>query len=96
MLKLFVVLLRRISKRSLPQFGSFDNRMNRCLKMKKDKVLENIEVCSNCFSPRIVPYMGYETGKRFICQDCNHISVVTIIFETLDELVKALKNKRDA
>jgi hypothetical protein len=40
--------------------------------------------------------MGYETGKRFICQDCNHISVVTIIFETLDELVKALKNKRDA
>jgi hypothetical protein len=39
--------------------------------------------------------MGYETGKRFICQDCDHISVVTIIFETLDELVKALKHKRD-
>ena len=48
------------------------------------KDLENIEVCSNCFSPRIVPYMGYETGKRFICQDCEHISVVTILFENLD------------
>ena len=65
------------------------------MKMSKDKQLKNIEVCSNCFSPRIVPYMGYETGKRFICQDCDHISVVTIIFETLDELVKALKHKRD-
>ena len=63
--------------------------------MSEDKELKNIEVCSNCFSPRIVPYMGYETGKRFICQDCDHISVVTIIFETLDELVKALKHKRN-
>jgi hypothetical protein len=57
--------------------------------------LKNIEVCSNCFSPRIVPYMGYETGKRFICQDCNHISVVTIIFEDLDSLVMFLREKRE-
>ena len=63
--------------------------------MSKDKQLKNIEVCSNCFSPRIVPYMGYETGKRFICQDCDHISVVTIIFETLDELVKTQRNKSE-
>lgn len=60
------------------------------------KDLENIEVCSNCFSPRIVPYMGYETGKRFICQDCEHISVVTILFENLDSLVKFLREKGDA
>lgn len=57
--------------------------------------LKNIEVCSNCFSPRIVPYMGYETGKRFICQDCDHISVVTILFGDLDSLVKFLREKRD-
>ena len=73
-----------------------DNLMNRFDKMDKENDLRNIEVCSNCFSPRIVPYMGYETGKRFMCQDCGHISVVTIIFENLDELVKALKNKRES
>ena len=62
--------------------------------MSKDKELKNIEVCSNCFSPRIVPYMGYETGKRFICQDCDSISMVTIEFENIESLVKFLKEKR--
>ena len=55
---------------------------------------EMIEVCSNCFSPRIAPYMGYETGKRFICQDCDSISMVTIEFENIESLVKFLKEKR--
>ena len=55
---------------------------------------EVIEVCSNCFSPRIAPYMGYETGKRFICQDCDNISMVTIEFENIESLVKFLKEKR--
>jgi len=50
-----------------------------------------IEVCSNCFSPRISPYMGYETGKRFICQDCEHISVVTIEFQDIAALVAFLQ-----
>ncbi len=53
-----------------------------------------IEVCSNCFSPRISPYMGYETGKRFICQDCKHISVVTIEFPGIDALVSFLRERR--
>jgi len=56
----------------------------------------SVEVCSNCYSPRIAPYMGYETGKRFICQDCEHISVVTIEFEDIDALVAFLQAKRDA
>ena len=56
----------------------------------------SVEVCSNCYSPRIAPYMGYETGKRFICQDCEHISVVTIEFEDIDSLVAFLQAKRDA
>ena len=55
---------------------------------------EIIEVCSNCFSPRIAPYMGYEPGKRFICQDCDSISMVTIEFENIESLVKFLKEKR--
>ncbi len=80
----------------MQRFDCLDNLMNRSDKMDKENELKDIEVCSNCFSPRIVPYMGYETGKRFICQDCDHISVVTIIFENLDELVKALKNKRES
>ena len=54
-----------------------------------------IEVCPNCFSPRITPYMGFETGKRFICQDCESIVVVTIQFEDLEELVSMLRNKKD-
>lgn len=58
---------------------------------KEDEI---IEVCSNCFSPRIAPYMGYETGKRFICQDCDSISMVTIEFENIESLVKFLKEKR--
>ena len=59
---------------------------------KEDEI---IEVCSNCFSPRIAPYMGYETGKRFICQDCDSISMVTIEFEKIESLVKFLKEKRE-
>ena len=54
-----------------------------------------IEVCSNCFSPRIAPYMGYETGKRFICQDCDGISMVTIEFKNIESLVEFLKEKRE-
>jgi len=60
----------------------------------RSKENEIIEVCSNCFSPRIAPYMGYETGKRFICQDCDSISMVTIEFENIESLVKFLKEKR--
>ena len=56
----------------------------------------DIEVCSNCYSPRIAPYMGYETGKRFICQDCNHISAVTFEFENIDALVAFLQARKDA
>lgn len=59
---------------------------------QSDKV---VEVCSNCFSPRITPYMGYETGKRFICQDCDNISMVTIEFSNLESLVLFLKEKRE-
>ena len=88
--------MNQIYKIKLQRFDCLDNLMNRFDKMDKENDLRNIEVCSNCFSPRIVPYMGYETGKRFMCQDCGHISVVTIIFENLDELVKALKNKRES
>jgi hypothetical protein len=39
--------------------------------------------------------MGYETGKRFICQDCEHISVVTFEFEDIDALAAFLQAKRD-
>ena len=56
----------------------------------------DIEVCSNCYSPRIAPYVGYETGKRFICQDCEHISAVTFEFESIDALVAFLQARRDA
>ena len=66
--------------------------MNFGSKGKEDEI---IEVCSNCFSPRIAPYMGYETGKGFICQDCDSISMVTIEFENIESLVKFLKEKRD-
>ena len=37
--------------------------------------------------------MGYETGKRFICQDCEHISVVTIEFQDIASLVAFLRDK---
>jgi len=66
--------------------------------MDSDKEFGNekiIEVCSNCFSPRITPYMGYETGKRVICQDCKNISVVTIEFPGMEALVSFLKDKRE-
>ena len=55
-----------------------------------------IEVCSNCYSPRISPYMGFETGKRYICQDCENIIVVTFEFESIDALAAFLKDKQEA
>jgi hypothetical protein len=40
--------------------------------------------------------MGYETGKRFICQDCEEISVVTFEFADIDALVAFLQAKHKA
>jgi hypothetical protein len=38
--------------------------------------------------------MGFETGKRYICQDCENIIVVTFEFENMDALVSFLEEKR--
>lgn len=40
--------------------------------------------------------MGFETGKRYICQDCENIIVVTFEFESIDALAAFLKDKQEA
>lgn len=45
-----------------------------------------IEVCVNCLSTQIFPFMGFELGNRYECKECGHISPVTIDFEDEDAL----------
>ena len=58
--------------------------------------MQSVEVCSTCFSPRISPFIGFEAGKVFKCEDCNSISPVTIEFESIEALVDFLQARQDA
>ena len=39
-------------------------------------------VCPHCFSLRFYPYMGFELGRKYQCQDCLHIGPAVLEFET--------------
>jgi len=55
----------------------------------------SFRVCPECFSIRVYPYMGFELGRKYQCQDCLHIGPVVIEFETEEAYLAVLKAREE-
>ena len=53
--------------------------------------MASFRICSNCFGVQVYPYMGFMTGQRYQCQECEEIFVMPIEFETTEEYLAFLK-----
>ena len=53
--------------------------------------MASFRICSNCYGVQVYPYMGFMTGQRYQCQECEEIFVMPIEFETTEEYLKFLK-----
>ena len=53
--------------------------------------MASFRICSNCFGVQVYPYMGFMTGQRYQCQECEEIFVMPIEFETTEEYLEFLK-----
>ena len=53
--------------------------------------MSSFRICSNCFGTQIYPYMGFMTGEKYQCQECEEILVMPIEFETIEDYAKFLK-----
>ena len=52
--------------------------------------MSSFRICSNCFGTQIYPYMGFMTGEKYQCQECEEILVMPIEFETIEDYAKFL------
>ena len=48
-------------------------------------VLQKVDACPSCFSSHLVPYMGFELGKLYQCQNCGYEGPLIIEFETIEK-----------
>ncbi len=53
--------------------------------------MQSFRICSNCFGYRVYPYMGFMTGERYQCQECEEILVMPIEFENTEDYLEFLK-----
>ena len=53
--------------------------------------MASFRICSNCYGVQVYPYMGFMTGQRYQCQECEEIFVMPIEFETTEEYLAFLK-----
>tara|TARA_X000001036_G_C20278148_1_gene643241 strand:- start:47 stop:475 length:429 start_codon:yes stop_codon:yes gene_type:complete len=53
--------------------------------------MSSFRICSNCYGTRVYPWMGFMTGERYQCQDCEEILVMLLEFDTTEEYVNFLK-----
>ena len=53
--------------------------------------MASFRICSNCYGVQVYPYMGFMTGQRYQCQECEEIFVMPIEFETTAEYLAFLK-----
>ena len=58
---------------------------------KSGATMASFRICSNCFGVQVYPYMGFMTGQRYQCQECEEIFVMPIEFETTEEYLEFLK-----
>lgn len=53
--------------------------------------MSSFRICSNCFGSQVYPYMGFMTGERYQCQDCEEILVMPIEFDSTEDYLEFLK-----
>lgn len=53
--------------------------------------MSSFRICSNCFGYRVYPWMGFMTGERYQCQDCEEILVLPIEFDNIEDYLEFLK-----
>ena len=54
-------------------------------------LMPSFRICSNCYGPQVYPYMGFMTGERYQCQECEEILVMPVEFENIEDYVEFLK-----
>ena len=55
--------------------------------------MTSFRICSNCFGYRVYPWMGFMTGERYQCQDCEEILVLPLEFDSIEDYLEFLKIK---
>lgn len=53
--------------------------------------MASFRICSKCFGVQVYPYMGFSTGQRYQCQECDEIMVIPIEFESTEDYLAFLK-----
>ena len=51
--------------------------------------MSSFRICTNCYGYRVYPWMGFMTGERYQCQDCENISAIILEFDD-EESYKAV------
>ena len=50
--------------------------------------------CPSCLSLSIYPWMGFTTGQRYRCQNCEEISVLVLEFDEEEAFLAFLEAER--
>ncbi len=53
--------------------------------------MSSFRICTNCFGTQVYPYMGFMTGERYQCQECEEILVMPIEFDSIEAYMEFLK-----
>ncbi len=53
--------------------------------------MTSFRICTNCYGYRVYPWMGFMTGDRYHCQDCEEILILPLEFESIEDYLEFLK-----
>lgn len=53
--------------------------------------MASFRICSNCYGVQVYPYMGFMTGEKYQCQECDEILVMPIEFDNVEDYLNFLK-----
>ena len=55
--------------------------------------MSSFRICTNCFGYRVYPWMGFMTGERYQCQECEEILIMPLEFESIEDYLEFLKSQ---
>lgn len=53
--------------------------------------VSSFRICTNCYGSRVYPWMGFMTGDRYQCQDCEEIIIMPLEFDNDEDYLEFLK-----
>ena len=53
--------------------------------------MPSFRICTNCYGSRVYPWMGFMTGERYQCQDCEEILIMPLEFDNNEDYLEFLK-----